>query len=102
MDKKSNGIDYISIYTQQQAVEDGILVITGYAGKVPVIFTNNLFRDGYEDKFRREWLVNLGLSLLSIPKDDDSPSMKLRVIKKNAIWVIQDPEGITFMKPEDY
>lgn len=93
-------VKVISKYTTEEAVEDGILVHTGYVNTIPIYFTTNLF-EWYEDKVVREGLVNRGLQLLSIPDKEDT-HWKLRVIEKNKIWIIWNSEGITFMKPEDY
>lgn len=92
----------ISVYTQEQALEDGILVKVGMIGKLPVIFTSNLFAEGYEDKEKRMSLIKQGLEMLNKHDDEDTEYMKLRVIEKDRIWVILNAEGFTFMKPEDY
>ncbi len=94
--------DIISRYTQEQAIEDGILVKVGTYGKLPVVFTTNLFYDGYEEKEKRIELVKKGLEMLKQPDKEDTDYMKLRVIEKDKIWVILDGDGITFLKPEDY
>ena len=41
--------EVISHYSQDQAIEDGILVFVGYAGKERVVFTRTLFSEGYEE-----------------------------------------------------
>lgn len=94
--------EIISRYTQEQAIEDGILVKVGSCGKLPVIFTTNLFYDGYEEQEKRIELVKKGLEMLKQPDKEDTNYMKLRVIEKDKIWVILDGDGITFLKPEDY
>ena len=94
--------EIISRYTQEQAIEDGILVKVGNCGKLPVIFTTNLFYDGYEEQEKRIELVKKGLEMLKQPDKEDTNYMKLRVIEKDKIWVILDGDGITFLKPEDY
>ena len=90
----------ISVYTAQQALDDGILVKTGFLmpSKVSVIFTSNLFN---EVKNNYKQIINKGLELLKQSNKEDSEFMKLRVIQKD-IWVIANSEGVTFMKPEDY
>jgi len=90
----------ISVYTTQQALDDGILVKTGnlMPGKIPVIFTSNLFSD-VKDTYKT--IINKGLELLKQSNKEDSDYMKLRVIQKD-IWVVANSEGVTFMKPEDY
>lgn len=101
--------DVIFSYTQDQAIEDGVLVLIGYAalglGRKPerVIFTRTLFGDGYAEEEKRRKLLIRGFSLLLLPNPEDSPTMKLRVIEKNKIWVIwNEGEGFTFLTPEDY
>lgn len=95
--------EVISTYTQDQAIEDGILVPVGrLTSGQKVVFTRHLFfSGGYDDEERRIALVNQGLSLLRIPDPEDTDYMKLRVIEKDRIWVIADGNGLTFMHPED-
>ena len=94
----------ISTYTQQEAIEDGILIPVGLlASGKPIIFTTHLFDSGgYEDLSRLLQLIEIGMSLLKKPDPQDTPTMKLRVIEEGRIWVIWNAEGITFMRPEDY
>jgi len=94
----------ISTYTQDQAIEDGILVQVGkLTTGQSVIFTHNLFESGgYEDPEKRIQLINRGIALLKQLDLEDTDTMKLRVIEKNSIWVIADGNGLTFMRPEDY
>jgi hypothetical protein len=91
----------ISVYTTKQAIDDGLLVKTGYLqpNNIPVLFTSNLFTD-VKDHYQK--IIEQGLALLKQPDKQDSSYMKLRVIEKNKIWVIANTEGVTFMKPEDY
>jgi len=89
-------------YTAEQAVEDGILVYVGNVGKEKVYFTRALFDQGYEDMKKRIELVNKGLRMLGQPDHEDTKYMKLRVIEKDKIWLIQDGQGYTFMLPSDY
>jgi hypothetical protein len=85
-------------YTRDQAISDGILVPLSER----LVFTANLFAEGYEDVEKRNQLVEKGLKLLSIPDAEDSESMKLRVIEKGRIWLIEDSSGVTFLTPDDY
>jgi hypothetical protein len=91
----------ISVYTQQQAIDDGMLLKVGELSKtkLPVIFTSNLFE---EVKDHYQEIIQKGLELLNQPNEEDDGYYKLRVITKNQIWVIANAEGVTFMKPEDY
>lgn len=92
----------ISTYTTEQAVEDGVLVYVGDAGKNKVYFTRALFDQGYEDENKRTELVNHGLDLLKKPDEEDTEYMCLRVIEKDKIWVIAEPGKLTYMLPDDY
>ena len=106
-----NKEDVIYQYTQEQAIEDGILVVVGNCANQRIIFTANLFNDySFEDKEGKD-RVNLdklkrtiekGLSMLKEPDKEDTSYMRLRVIEKKRIWVIWNAEGFTYMKPEDY
>jgi len=86
------------VYTRQQAIEDGILVSLTDS----IVFTANLFSEGYEDTEKRNSLIEKGLKLLAIPDAEDSETFKLRIIEQDQIWVIADPSGITYLKPDDY
>lgn len=93
----------ISSYTQDEAIEDGVLVHVGEIGKQRVIFTRVLFDQGYEDEAKRKALIEQGMELLCREDSEDSPDMRLRVIEKGKIWVIWNVgEGFTFLTPEDY
>ena len=94
--------DFIYVYTRQQAIDDGVLVpVESVDGKNTVI-TSNLYSDGYEDIEKRKALLQRGLELLKIPDEEDTDSMLLRVIEAGRIWVIEDGDGICFLRPEDY
>ena len=100
---KETATKVIFAYTQAQAIEDGVLIVVGYCGKERVVFTSNLFYDGYDDAQRRRELVTRGLELLRLPDPEDSEYMKLRVIEKDKLWVVWDAsDGFVFMKPEDH
>lgn len=95
--------EVISSYSQEQAVEDGVLVCTGNWGDEKVYFTSALFAQGYKDQMKRLMLVELGLKLLRRPDPEDTPEMRLRVIEEGKIWVIWNlGYGLTFLRPDDY
>lgn len=95
--------EVISTYTQDEAIEDGVLVRVGEIGKQRVVFTRVLFDQGYEDEAKRKALIAKGLELLCQQDPEDSPDMRLRVIEEGKIWVIWNVgEGFTFLRPEDY
>jgi hypothetical protein len=93
--------EVIYSYSLEDALEDGILVKTGFLSKsrVPVVFTSNLF---HEVKDHYKEIIDKGLKMLSEPDGEDTPWMKLRIIEKDRIWVVANSEAVTFMKPEDY
>lgn len=101
MDKNKESPQLLSIYTQAQAIDDGVLVKVGEIRGVPIIFTTNLFKD-FADDWTRKCLILRGIRMLTKPHPDDTDSMHLRVIENDAVWVIYDGDGFTFMHPEDY
>ena len=93
----------ISAYTQNEAIEDGVLVYIGNIGKQRVVLIRTLFDQGYDDESKRKALVEKGMELLCREDPEDSPDMRLRVIEEGKIWVIwKVGEGFTFLTPEDY
>lgn len=105
----------ISIYSREQAIEDGIMAPVGEVatekGKITVCFTSNLLAGGgYDtDSERRKWLVNHGLQKLKEKDQEDSETMRLRVledpkdpVERGKIYCILDGDGIVLMRPEDY
>ena len=93
----------ISVYTQDEAIDDGVLVWVGYVGKQRVVFTRNLFDDGYQDEVKRRTLIQCGIEMICLENAEDCPERRLRVIEKGKLWVIWHVgEGFTFLKPEDY
>lgn len=95
--------EVISVYTQDEAIEDGVLVHVGNVGKQRVVFSRVLFDQGYEDEAKRKALIEKGMEMLCRQDPEDSPDMRLRIIQKGMIWVIWNVgEGFTFLTPEDY
>lgn len=101
--------EVISKYTRKQAVEDGVLVELGSAGKVPVLATSNCFhRAGLDNTLQRRGVVLEALEALKRPEPEDSQGYQLRVLHKgiaadyDCLWVVYDGEAITIMLPEDY
>ncbi|MEI7961120.1 MAG: hypothetical protein WCI04_02180 [archaeon] len=91
----------ISVYTLEQALEDGILVKVGELSnlKIPLVFTSNLFND-VKDHYNE--IIKKGLEMLNQKDSKDSEYSRMRIVEANRIWVIANSEGVTFMKPEDY
>ena len=101
MDKNKESAQLLSIYTQAQAIEDGVLVKCGEIKGIRIIFTANLFKD-YKDDWNRKCLILRGLKMIAKPHPEDTSTVRPRVIEGGKIWVIWDGDGITFLKPEDY
>jgi hypothetical protein len=58
--------DIISKYTQDDAINDGVLIEVGITDKdIRIVFTSNLFSEGYEDFVKRDALIKKGLNLLA-------------------------------------
>ena len=90
-------------YTLEDAVRNGMIRPTGMVGgKIPVYFTSNLLAQGYEDPDRQRQLVVQGVRRLALPDPEDTDYMKLRVLKKDEVWVVFNADGMTYMLPEDY
>ena len=92
----------ISIYTKADAVDDGTQVIVGRHNTQLIYLTSTLLDDGYDNTDIQRELIKQGMIALRNPDIEDTPTMKLRTLRSNTVWVIQAPDGITFMKPEDY
>ena len=93
----------IHIYTRAQAIEDGVLVrVEDGINGIETVFTSNLYGEGYDDENKRKELIRKGIELLRKHDEEDTDSMKLRVIERDKIWLIQDGDGLCFLKPEDY
>ena len=109
MDDLFGDADVISVYTRQDAIQDGVLIkldVRASGNPLDVCFTANLWADYKADELHRlrMTLIMTGLTRLNADDLDDLPGVrKLRVIVEDRIWVIQDTdEAITFMRPEDY
>jgi len=101
--------EVISKYSREQAVEDGVLIELGTAGKVPVLATSNCFhRAGLDNPLQRRGVVLEALEALKRPDPEDSPGYLLRVLHKgiaadyDCLWVVYDETAVTIMLPEDY
>ena len=108
MDDFFSEADVVSVYTRQQAIDDGILVRIPYRRDdrpLDLCFTANLFAAYEEDEDARNELIERGLRLLRQHDPEDLPGVrKLRVIEDGLIWVVEDfiDGPLTYMRPEDY
>lgn len=92
----------ISGYTKEDAIEDGTQALLGNVDGRGIYITSTLLFEGFEDDMSRRQLIDRGLSALSRPDPQDTEYMRLRVLEKGRIWVIEALDGITFMRPQDY
>jgi len=108
-DDSEDAGEVISVYTTEQAIEDGVLVVLGSIGGVPVLATTNcFFKAGLDNPLQRHGVVLEAVSALNKSDPEDDGFRKLRVLHKGkavdyeCLWVIHDSQGITIMLPEDY
>ena len=95
----------ISVYTRQDAIDDGVLVpyqFTCKGKRYDVCFTRALHERYADAPQLREIIAKTGIRLLGQPDREDDGYRKLRVIEAKKVWVIEDGEGITYLRPEDY
>jgi hypothetical protein len=109
MDALFADADVVSVYTREDAIEDGTLVrfdVREGGKPLDVCFTASLWAVYGADEIHRLRMTLLltGLTRLSQPDSEDFPdTRKLREIVEDRIWVVQDTDGaITFMRPSDY
>src|ERR687887_838685 len=97
--KKKN---FISIYTRQQAVDDGTLIEILRWNGMPVMATSNI-----ADELPRNQLLDVWRQF-QLWKDEEEPKLPeeerlFKTVKNDkTVWVIEDAEAFTIMYPEDY
>lgn len=96
---KMENSEIISIYTVQEAVNDGVLVFVGSFNNLPVVITAGLFSTITRDNLIN--FVETGLEHLKVHDCQDSEDYKFRVIDLKT-WLIFDSQAYTFLRPEDY
>ena len=66
-----------------------------------IVFTGTIakeFTPPHIDIFMKD-----GIKMLKKPHKEDSKFYKMRVVsKRHKVWIIEDPQAITLLKPEDY
>jgi hypothetical protein len=109
MDDLFQDADIVSVYTREDAIEDGTLVrwdVREGGKPLDVCFTASLWAVYGADEIHRlrMTLLMTGLTQLNQPDPEDLPGVrKLRAIVEDRIWVVWDTDGaITFMRPSDY
>ena len=102
----------ISVYTRQDAIDDGVLVLYQFTCKgrrYDVCFTRALHEKYQTAPQLQELVAKTGIRLLGQPRyaragseKEDDRYRKLRVIEAKQVWVIEDGDGITYLRPDDY
>ncbi len=89
--------DIISIYTRQDAINDGIIFNAGRIANREVDITTNLIAK--LDKYELAKAIVKGLELARYFR---KPDMKEIEVNGKKIWVDDNGSVITLMLPEDY
>ena len=95
----------IYVYTQEQAIADGVLEDVSKLGFLQVVATSNLsHRIGLYDRDTANLVLHDVARALMQPDDEDDEYRKLRVLHWKGVkyWAIQEPAGVTLLLPEDY
>ena len=94
----------ISLSPREQAIEEGMLIPYQFPDKGELIdccFSKSLWEQYRYSQSKLKQLCRKGMKLLSQYDEEDGWGEKCRVIT-DEIWVIDDDDGITFLRPEDY
>ena len=89
--------DIISVYTRDNAIEDGIIFNAGRIANREVDLTTNLIAE-----LNKYELVKAIVKGLEIARHFRQPDMKEININGKRIWVDDNGSIITLMLPEDY
>jgi hypothetical protein len=95
----------IYVYTQEQALADGILEDVSTLGFMKVVATSNLsHRIGLDNRDTVNLVLHDVARALMQPDEEDDEYRKLRVLHWEGVkyWAIQEPSGVTLLLPEDY
>jgi hypothetical protein len=89
--------DIISVYTREDAIEDGIIFNAGRIANRDVDLTANLI-----EKLDKYELAKAIVTALEIARHFRQPDMKEININGKRVWVDDNGSVITLMLPEDY
>lgn len=90
-------MEVISIYTKEQAIDDGILFQAGKFDGKGVVFTTHLIAE-----LSKEALLTVFLKGLAIAKKFTGPDLATIQLGETRVWVDYVGNDLTFMFPEDY
>ena len=104
--KNFEDCEIVSVYTRQQAIEDGILIkvcdIRWGEIVTPYIATTHIYEDiGFEGAMEiwnefADWRTH---TMPSFPEED---LLFYTGVNGKKVWTIEDGEAFTIMYPEDY
>jgi hypothetical protein len=104
---KFDDMEIISVYTLDQAIDDGVLVKlydVRWLGKIlPVVATSHLYNESSIDELQKIWeeFVSWKSHIeQTLPEEDRMFVTHLNDGQK--IWVVEDDAAYTIMFPEDY
>jgi len=89
--------EIISIYTKEQAIEDGVLVDFGVFGGRNIVFTSNLIQ-----ALEKVEIIVALIDGLAAAEKFVGPDLKELIIGSKRVWVDYVGHDLTFMLPEDY
>lgn len=88
----------ISVYSKDQAIEDGYLADIGSFDGRQIVFTQSLIA-----KFSKFDLLSfLVRGLEKISNDETDENLFVFNLGELVVWVSRDSQALTFMLPEDY
>lgn len=98
----------ISVYTLQQAVEDGVLVELfknrwqKLNGGKPIVVTNHLHSEISLAGLMEIWNEYVEWRAKVMPTLPEEDQMFVTTMNDKKVWVIEDGQAFTLLYPEDY
>jgi hypothetical protein len=98
----------ISVYSLQQAIEDGVLVEvfknrwSQLSGSKPIVATSHLFNEVSLAALLEIWNEFVTWRKNIMPTLPEAEQMFVTEMNGNKIWLIEDGQAFTMMYPEDY
>jgi hypothetical protein len=89
--------EIISVYTKEQAIEDGFLADFGVFKGKNIVFTSNLIQT-----LKKPEIIIALIEGLAAAEKFEGPDLKEIVVGGKRVWVDYVGHDLTFMLPEDY
>jgi hypothetical protein len=103
---KLGDFEVISTYTQEQAIEDGILAKLcniRWCGVIrPYIATTHILSDIGFDGAMEIWKEFADWRITVMPSLPEEDQLFYTGVDGQKVWIIEDDSGYTIMYPEDY